>query len=237
MKVEIWSDIMCPFCYIGKRHFEEALNRFDAKDRIEIEWKSYQLDPEIPEEISKRKTVYQYLSERKGISPEQSEQLHQHVIKMARQVGLEYRFDLAVVANSLKAHRIIQRAKELGLGDRAEEVFFKAYFTQGRDLNDAETLEDLGILIGLNKSQIDEALTDDVYAYKVYQDIQEGSRIGVRGVPFFVFDRKYGISGAQPIEVFIETLEKSFSEREEELRGKTEMAQDGDVCSVDGQCE
>ena len=212
MKVEIWSDIMCPFCYIGKRHFESALQKFDHAGDIEVEWKSFQLDPSIPADISVGTTVYEYLAEKKGVSVDQAKQMHTGVMEMAKAAGLEYNFDIAKVANSLNAHRMIQMAKSKGLGDAAEEKLFKSYFTEGRNFGDKDDLIKMGIEIGLSEVDVNESLENDDYAYKVKQDIQEGEKLGVRGVPFFVFDRKYGISGAQPIEAFSQTLEQSFNE-------------------------
>lgn len=212
MQVEVWSDIMCPFCYIGKRHYERALEQFPNKDNVEIIWKSYQLDPTIPEHFEKKTNVYEYLAERKGMSLEQSKQLHDNVLQMAKNAGLDYHFEKAVVANSFKAHRLIQLAKTKGAGDQAEERLFSAYFVEGKDLGETKTLIELGKEIGLTEAEVNEALMNDEYAYQVKQDIQEAESIGVRGVPFFVFNRRYAISGAQPTEAFSESLEKSFSD-------------------------
>lgn len=213
MKVEVWSDIMCPFCYIGKRHYEQALERFAHRDKIELEWKSFQLDPTIPEHMDAEQNVYQYLAGRKGISYEQSVKMHEQVVKMAADAGLDYHFDKAVVANSFRAHRIIQLAKTKGLGDVAEECFFRAYFMEGRNLGNEQDLVDIGSSIGLTAEEVHNALADDVYAYNVTQDVQEAQTIGVRGVPFFVVDRKYAVSGAQPVDVFLGTLEQAYGER------------------------
>ena len=209
MKIEIWSDIMCPFCYIGKRHLEKALESFSGRDSVEITWKSYQLDPTIPMSFEEPVGVYECLADRKGWSFEQSVQMHERVVEMAASVGLEYNFDKAVVANSLYAHRVIQLAKEKGLDDAIEEIFFRAYFTEGRDLASVTELVALGEEVGLAEADIRAAIASEEYAYRVSQDIQEGVNLGVRGVPFFVFDRKYGISGAEPIQVFIDTLNQT----------------------------
>nr|WP_294861702.1 DsbA family oxidoreductase [uncultured Fluviicola sp.] len=205
MKIEIWSDIMCPFCYIGKRHLEAALSAF-PDEQFEIEWKSFQLDPNIIPQPDKN--VYEYLAERKGISVQESKEMHAGVVARAAEVGLDYHFEKAVVSNSFDAHRLIQLAKTKGLGDVMEETFFKAYFTDGRDLNDAATLTELCIGVGLNELDVKAVLEEeDLFANSVKSDISEAQQIGVRGVPFFVFDRKYAISGAQPIEHFEETIQ------------------------------
>ena len=212
MKVEVWSDIMCPFCYIGKRNYETALKEFGDHNQVEIEWHSFQLDPTIPVKSDKKVNVYQYLAEKKGMSYEHSAKLHEKLIQTARVAGLEYNFDRAIVANSFDAHKMIQLAKTKGLGDAAEERLFRAYFTEGKDFGDTETLVSLGKEIGLDEEEIRAALESDDYAYLVEQDFQEANEIGVTGVPFFVFNRKYAISGAQPPEYFLQTLEKSFGE-------------------------
>jgi len=211
MKIEIWSDIMCPFCYIGKRHFEAALKEFPHADSLQIEWKSFQLDPTIPK-MEERVDVYQYLADKKGMSLEQSKSLHQNVIQMAKNAGLDYNFDIAVVGNSKDAHRLIQFAKTKGLGDQAEEALFKAYFTDGKNMADMKDLIEIGTSIGLDSVELTSILESDAFAYEMMQDIQEAQNIGVQGVPFFVFDRKYAVSGAQPVEAFLQTLEKSFAE-------------------------
>lgn len=203
MKIEIWSDIMCPFCYIGKRHLEQALTHFPEL-AVNIEWKSFQLDPSISSQPGK--DVYSYLAERKGMSVSDSKQMHQQVADRAKEVGLDYHFDKAVIANSFNAHRLIQLAKTKGCGDKMEEVFFKAYFTDGADLADVDQLMQLGIKAGLNPLDIKETIENEDFTTAIQQDIVEAQQIGVSGVPFFVFDRKYAISGAQPIDVFINTI-------------------------------
>ncbi len=212
MKVEVWSDIMCPFCYIGKRNYEAALAQFSQSDQVEIEWHSFQLDPTIPPSTGEKISVYQYLANRKGMSYEQSVAMHKNVIETAKNAGLTYKMDDAIVANSFDAHKMIQLAKTKGLGDEAEERLFLAYFNQGKDFGDLKTLVELGTDIGLNEQEIIAAINSEDFAYRVNQDIQEAQNIGVRGVPFFVFNRKYAVSGAQPPAVFLQTLDQSFKE-------------------------
>jgi len=236
MKVEVWSDIMCPFCYIGKRNYEAGLKQFADSKNIEIIWKSFQLDPTIPQEPAED-NVYQYLADRKGMSYEQSVQMHENVVQMAKKAGLDYHFEKAVIVNSFNAHRMIQLAKTKGLGDAAEERLFYAYFTEGKNFGSAEILIELGKDIGLTEAEVQTALSDDAYAYKVKQDIQEAQQLGIGGVPFFVFDRKYAISGAQPAEAFLQTLEKSFFEWRKENPATPFEVSNGPSCSADGICE
>jgi predicted DsbA family dithiol-disulfide isomerase len=236
MKVEIWSDIMCPFCYIGKRHYESALSMFEGRNQVEIEWHSFQLDPTIPKSNPSKENVYQYLADKKGITYEQSAKMHERVIEMARNAGLDYRFDKAIVANSFDAHRVIQLAKTRGLGDAVEERLFLAYFTEGKDFGDHATLVSIGKEIGLPEEEIKSALVSELYAEKVERDIQEAAEIGVQGVPFFVFDRKYAVSGAQPPEYFLQALNQSFDEWEKANPDTKLAPAEGAVCSPDGNC-
>ena len=203
IEIEIWSDIMCPFCYIGKRHMEAALKSF-PENNFRISWKSFQLDPTISSQPGK--DVYSYLAERKGLSVDQSRSLHADVAARAAAVGLDYQFDKTIIANSWKAHRLIQLAKKKGLDDQIEERLFLAYFTEGEDLNDENTLMRLGVEVGLNPIDIRDAIQSDSFDAAIRSDIQEAQTIGVRGVPFFVFNRKHAISGAQPVDVFVETI-------------------------------
>lgn len=236
MKVEIWSDIMCPFCYIGKRKFEAALQQFPGAKDIEIEWHSFQLDPTI--KGGHGKNVNEYLAERKGISLEHAEQLNEQVTQGAKQVGLDYHFDKAIVANSFDAHRVIQLAKTKGLGDAIEERLFKAYFTEGKDFGDHATLLQLAKEIGLDEELVKKTLASNDFATEVRKDIQEAQQIGVRGVPFFVFDRKYAVSGAQPSDTFLQALEKSHGEwKKENPNPKLEEVGNGPVCTPEGECK
>ena len=235
MKIEIWSDVMCPFCYIGKRNLETALEQFPDKNHIEIIWKSYQLDPAFPESVTE--DYQKYLVKRKGMTAEQVNGMLDNVTQTAKQVGLEYHLDKSIIVNSLSAHKFIQFAKTKGLGDQAEEHLFHAFFTQAKNIADLEILIQIGKDIGLNETEIKTAFTDEKYAALVKQDIHEGQQIGVQGVPFFVLDRKYAVSGAQPPQAFLESLGKSFSEwREKNPITKLDVTQ-GQSCTPDGMCE
>ena len=235
MKIEIWSDVMCPFCYIGKRNFERALEQFADKDKLQVVWKSFQLDPSIPEVQSE--SYSNYLVKAKGMPKAQVDAMLANVTQNAKNAGLDYDFDKSVMVNSLKAHRVIQFAKTRGLGDVAEERFFKAFFTEGENIADDATLIKIGKDIGLDEAAVELALTNDKYLDMINQDIQEARTIGVQGVPFFVFNRKYAVSGAQPPQAFLQTLRKSFAEwREVNPEIKIEVTK-GQSCSIDGVCD
>ncbi len=236
-KVEVWSDIMCPFCYIGKRNYEAAVAQFAGSDQIDLVWKSFQLDPSIPTPTDTSTTTIQYLSKTKGMSQAQVQSMTEGVTQTAKAAGLEYHLDKTLVTNTFGAHRLIQMAKTKGLGDLAEETLFHAYFTETKDIADPAILQEMGKKIGLTAAEVDESLTDEFYAHQVKKDIQEAREIGVRGVPFFVFDRKYAVSGAQPPEAFLQTLQKSFAEWE---KANPKIQLDtigGPACTPDGNCE
>lgn len=208
MTVEIWSDVMCPFCYIGKRKFEAALAQFPGRDKVEVVWRSFQLDPDLKTEPGK--SVPQSLAEKKGWSPEQTAQMIDRVTNMAKTAGLEYHFDKAVVANSFDAHRFTHFAKAQGEQDAAEERLFAAYFTEGKNTADLQTLAQLGGDIGLDTQALAQALSGDAFADEVDQDIALARQFGINAVPFFVFNRKYAISGAQDEQVFLDALKKGL---------------------------
>ncbi|MDZ4747402.1 MAG: DsbA family oxidoreductase [Saprospiraceae bacterium] len=211
MLIEIWSDIMCPFCYIGKRKFEAALAQFENKEDVHITWKSYQLSPDMI--TDPRKNINQFLAEHKGISVEEAKRMNEYVTGMAAQVGLTYNFDKTIVANSFNAHRFAHFAKVHGKQDAAEEKLFSAYFNEGKNLDDYSVLIELGKEIGLDPIALKVALESGAYTEDVRTDIREAEQLGLRGVPFFVFDRKYRVSGAQDSKVFLQTLEKAYQER------------------------
>jgi len=237
MKVEIWSDVMCPFCWIGKHLYEKALDEFPHRDKVETEWLSYQLDPDIPENMDGKVTTLEYLSERKGMSHNEVLGMYKRIEEMGKQHGANFNFDKTIVANTFKAHRILQLAKEKGLSDRAENRFFKACFNEGLDLGDDNTLVQIGQEIGLVEKDIKAALSDESYAYKVKQDIQEAHNIGLKGVPFFVFNRRYGISGAEPLHIFSQTLNQAYVEWERSNTSSGLNISSGQSCSIDGECK
>lgn len=210
MKIEIWSDVACPFCYIGKRRMEEALSGFEHQSEVEIEWKSFQLNPEL--KTNKTQSIHEYLAEAKGWTIEYARQMGEQVSAMAEEVGLHYNMDATVVANTLNAHRLIQYAKTKNLGDAIEEALFIAYFMNGKNIDSQAELIEIAESVGLNAVDAEKVLVEKQFSEQVEFDAYEAQQIGVRGVPFFVFNRKYGISGAQPLEVFTRTLNQAYAE-------------------------
>jgi predicted DsbA family dithiol-disulfide isomerase len=210
MKIEIWSDIACPFCYIGKRKLEKAIQKLDDPNQVELEWKSFQLNPDLVSDPSL--STLDYLSQSKGWSTEQTLKVTSQVVSMAKEEGLNFDFTQTVVANTKKAHRLLHLAKETGHQDQLKERLLKAYFCEGKNVDDIATLLQLAEEVGLNKHSAEASLRSEKYSGALDQDIYESRLIGVQGVPFFVFDRKYGISGAQPDEVFDRTLQQALQE-------------------------
>ncbi len=235
MKVEIWSDVMCPFCYIGKRRFEKALSEFPEKGKIEIEWKSFQLNPAMKTELGK--SINEYLAEQKGWSLDYTNQMSAYVTAMAAEEGLEYHLDKAVVANSFDAHRLIQLAKKYHKGDEAEEQLFKAYFTEGKNIADHAVLSELGKSIGLDGIEIEQLLASNLFAEAVEQDSYESRQVGVQGVPFFVFNQQHAVSGAQDAKTFLSTLTQSYKEFQQKNPTTESSLTDGPACAPEGNCD
>ncbi len=208
LKVEIWSDVVCPFCYIGKRKFEAALADFKHAPELEIIWKSYQLSPEM--KTIPGRSIHQYLSEHKRISLAEATAMNNQVAGRAKNVGLQYNFDKAIPANTFMAHRFSHLARVQGVQNEGEEKLFSAYFTEGKNIDDVDTLVQIGAEIGINAGLVKNTLEGEEFADAVTNDIQEAFSLGLRGVPFFVFDRKFTVSGAQDSQVFLNTLEKAY---------------------------
>ncbi|CAN1572371.1 FrnE Predicted dithiol-disulfide isomerase involved in polyketide biosynthesis [Flavobacteriaceae bacterium] len=234
LKIQIWSDVMCPFCYIGKRRIEEALSLFDYKESVAIEWKSFQLDPSFV--ATPNESIIDHLAIKYSKDSDWAQTMVDNMTENAKKSGLDFHFEKAVLANSQNAHRLLHLAKKHNLSNELEELLFKAYLTEGKDVNDLKTLELLGLAVGLEKEAIESVLHSDIYANEVRQDQEEAQSIGVTGVPFFVFDNKYAVSGAQGTDVFLKTLEKSWEEGNFETKIKLQNTTDENSCGIDG-CE
>jgi len=232
LKVQIWSDIMCPFCYIGKRRMEEALTLFEHNDSVEIEWKSFQLDAGfIP---SPEDNVVEHLAEKYRKDSDWAQNMVDDMTQNAKSVGLDFHFEKAILANSHNAHRLLHLAKKDNLANELEELLFKAYLTDGKDLNNLDILSELGIEAGLEAEAVAQVLHSNTYSAAVKQDIQQANAVGVQGVPFFVFDNKYAISGAQPATAFLQTLEKVWQEGQYDSKVTLINTSTDNSCGING---
>ena len=210
MKVEIWSDVVCPWCYIGKRRFETALAGFDGAADVDVTWRSFQLNPEQPR--GARTTHDEYLRAKIGGSPEQVQVLNTRVTALAATEGLAYDFERYQVINTFDAHRVAHLGRVAGLGDAIQERLLRGQLVEGEVLDDPDTLVRLGEEVGLAGDEIRDVLATDRYAAEVIADIREAGVLGITGVPFFVIDRRYGISGAQPAELLLQALTMARAE-------------------------
>lgn len=201
MKIEVWSDIICPWCYIGKRRLETALASFEHP--VEIEWRSFQLDPEFPK--GKAIPVYDALAQKFGGGAAQVREMTGRVSELAAIEGLHYDYDHAVMVNTFDSHRLAHHAKSQGLGSEMHERLMRAQLIEGANLGEVDTLVRLAEEIGVEDAR--PVVTSDQYTTDVEADIREARLLGATGVPFFVLDRKYGVSGAQPVEVFEQALQ------------------------------
>jgi predicted DsbA family dithiol-disulfide isomerase len=206
MQVEIWSDVVCPWCYIGKRRFEAALARFDGRDDVEVTWRSFELDPQGSRDPI---DLTRLLAEKYDIQAAEAAERHARTTATAADVGLELHLEKARSGNTMDAHRVIHLAREHGLQDAAKERLLRAYFVEGRPISDRETLVELGASIGLDPGELRAMLESDRFADDVRDDERTAARFGINGVPFFVLDRKLGVSGAQPVEVLVGALEQA----------------------------
>jgi predicted DsbA family dithiol-disulfide isomerase len=205
MKIEIWSDVACPFCYMGKRKFDVALEQFKGKENVEIEWKSFLLNPGV--DTNPNTSIFQYLSDVKGFSKEQAVQMSAQITAAGKEIGLEYHFDRIILANTLKAHQLLHEARVQGRQHEMEERLFEAHFVEGKNIDDVNVLRELAEQVKLNTTGLDVKLLTGAHSDAIEKDIELAQQFGVRGVPFFVFDRKYAVSGAQEPETFLKTMD------------------------------
>ncbi|KRG12341.1 DsbA family oxidoreductase [Lederbergia galactosidilytica] len=235
MKIEVWSDFVCPFCYIGKRRLEQALEKFPQKDEVEVEFRSYELDPTTAK--NQDKTIHEALAMKYGMSVDEAKKMNEGVGEQAKGVGLNFQFDTMVPANTFDAHRLAHFAKTKAKDKEITERLLHAYFTEGKRLSDHDVLAELAVEVGLERNEVFEVLQDETaYADDVRYDENTAQQIGVRGVPFFVVNQKYAISGAQPMETFVGALEKVWQEEKaapvlQDLSGDAD-----DAACVDGNC-
>lgn len=230
MKVEIWSDFACPFCYIGKRRFEEAAAQFDGK--VEVEFHSYELDPNAPAKSDEN--IHSMLARKYGMTLENAKAANDRMAAQAKEAGLDYHMDTIVLANTHDAHRLSHFAKEHGKMNEFTERVLKAYFTESKHIADPGLLAGWAEEVGLNKQEAADVLQSGKYSDRVRADQEEARDIGIEGVPFFVFNDKYAVSGAQSVEAFMQVLDQVAAD-EEVTAGKTEWCQDDDCTDIDSE--
>ncbi|GMA49686.1 DSBA oxidoreductase [Alicyclobacillus contaminans] len=207
MKVEIWSDFVCPFCYMGKRHFEQALEQWPDKDKVEIIYRSFELDPSAPRNTGK--SLHSVLAEKFGITVERARAMNADVARRAKAVGLDYHMDTIIPTNTFDAHRLMHFAAGKHRSVEMVERLFRAYFTDCKDIGDRDTLAELAGEVGLPQADVRDMLERGDYTREVRQDEREGQALGIHGVPCFVVDRVVAVSGAQPVEVFLDAFRRA----------------------------
>ncbi len=209
MQVEIWSDVVCPWCYIGKRRFEQALSRFAHRDEVDVTWRSFELDPSAP--ARREGNQLDHLAAKYGMTRDQAEAAQDRVTGQADGEGLVFHLDRAQSGNTFAAHRLIHLAADHSLQGAMKERLMAAYFTEAEPIGETDTLEKLAIDVGLDPHEVRRVLDGDAYSAAVRADEAEARTLGISGVPFFVIDRAYGVSGAQPADVLLEALDTAWA--------------------------
>jgi len=230
MDVEIWSDIACPWCYIGKRRFEAALARFEHRDDVRVTWRSFELDPSAPAEREGERAAR--LAEKYGITVERAREMERRLTETAAGEGLDFRFELARSGATFDAHRLLHLAAEHGMQDAMKERLLRAYFSQGELMSDRETLVRLAVEAGLPEDDVRQMLANDRFAEEVREDERTAGAFGISAVPTFVVDRKLGVSGAHPPEALLELLREGWARR----TPAPVVFAGGEACGVDGDC-
>lgn len=228
MKIEVWSDFVCPFCYIGKRRLEEALASFPHRENVEVVSRSFELDPHAKKETPL--SIHEIIAQKYGISVEEAKRANADIGKQAEALGLTFRFETMKPTNTFDAHRLAQYAKEKGKLDEVVERLFYAYFTESKRISDRNVLLELAEAAGLDRKEAEAVLDSERYAEHVRNEEAIAAQLGVRGVPFFVLNQKYAISGAQPVDVFRQALEKAWAE-EQQSSSLQLLAEKGKTCT------
>ncbi|MDN5765804.1 MAG: DsbA family oxidoreductase [Humibacillus sp.] len=232
MKIDIWTDIVCPFCYLGRAHLKAALAGFEHRDEVELAWHSFELDRNA--EAVSRESLIDAVATKYGASREQMVAQHESMAAAAHEFGLEFDWQAARPGNTFDAHRLVHLAAERGLDGLAHERLMTAYFAEGRAIGDREALTDVAAEVGLDRAEVEAMLESDDYGNHVRSDEATATMLGITGVPFFVFDRKYGVSGAQPVEVLAQALETAWSTRHERPEPVAASAGCGGGCGSGG---
>ncbi|MBN2983740.1 MULTISPECIES: DsbA family oxidoreductase [Cohnella] len=234
MQIEIWSDFACPFCYIGKRRFEKALEQFPHRDQVDVVYRSFELDPDTPKELPY--DVHDMLSKKYGMSRSQAIANNANVGHQAAEEGLDFQFDRIALTNTFDAHRLSHFAGKHGKRAEVTELLFKGYFTDGSNLSDRDYLLEVAAAAGLDRQEAAAVLAGSQYADEVRNDEETAGRLGVRGVPFYVMNRKYGVSGAQPLSVFVSALQQAWDDSQtiQVVESADGSACTDDSCAIDG---
>ena len=217
MKVEIWSDVVCPWCYVGKRNLEAALAEFPHADEVTVEWRSFELDASTPQQMDL--SMDEVLQRKYGMSPDEATAANRQMTELAAKVGLEYHLEKVQIGNTFDAHRLIHLADTQGLGGAMKERLLAAYFTEGRSVSDPAELADLGVEVGLDRTRVDAVMAGDEFGAEVRADEAQAVELGCTGVPFFVVDGKFGIPGAQPPDVLLRLLNRVWDKSMEAAQG------------------
>jgi predicted DsbA family dithiol-disulfide isomerase len=210
MKVEIWSDIACPWCYVGKRRFESALRQFEHAGAVEVVWRSFELDPDAPR--SHAESQDEILAKKYGMPVERARAMNERMTGEAAKEGLDFHFDRVQVGNTFDAHRLVHLAAESGRAEPMKERLMRAYFTEGESVAEPDTLVRLGTEVGLDPDRVREVVASDAYASDVRADEERARAFGISGVPFFAIDERYGVSGAQTPDVLLGALRQAYEE-------------------------
>lgn len=234
IKIELWSDFACPFCYIGKTRFDIALNEFEHKDQIKVVYKAYQLNPNAP--LTMDGSAAETFAKGHRMSVEQAKERFKMFSENAKTVGLEYNYDIIQMTNTFDAHRVAKYANTVGKEAEVTTRFMKAYFTDGLNLADKDTLLKLAMEVGFDEGEVKEVLDNDLFGDLVKEQMAESRTVGVQGVPFFVIDRKYGISGAQQLDYFKHALDYIWAEHEKNTIETLEPESKTSYCT-DESCE
>jgi predicted DsbA family dithiol-disulfide isomerase len=227
LQVEIWSDIACPWCYVGKRRFEAALAAFEHRDEVQVIWRAFELDPDAPAEREGERAAR--LAEKYNTTVERAREMERNMTDTAAGEGLAFRFDIARSGATFDAHRVVHLAALHGLQDEMKERLLKAHLGEGELMSDHDTLVRLGEEIGLPKEELIDTLASDRFAAEVREEERTAFGFGISAVPTFVIDRQFGVSGAQPPELLLEMLRRGW-----EARTPVEIVSGGEVCGPDG---
>ncbi|SEA20401.1 protein disulfide-isomerase [Porphyromonadaceae bacterium KH3R12] len=239
MKIEVWTDIMCPYCHIGKIHYEKALRQFDHADEVILEWKAYQLNPNLPDK-GKGIPVKQYLTDMAGYSEENVDNMFAGIRRLADGAGIPFALPNAIAANTRDAHRLIKLAAEKKLDSVVLGKLSKAYFEEAKDYSDWELLVSIGKEAGLEEEEIRRMLDSNDYLYEIKQDMQEAANLGFDTVPTFLMDRRQAIIGSEPVDLFVKVLNKAYSDWKNRTEKDTSPGPEvtrGKSCNADGMCE